>query len=136
MTWPVLIALLFAVIAEKESHFDPAAWNRDEDSVGIVQIRRCVIDDINEAYGLDFSYADRWSPYRSRLIFALCMALNAERYRKETGKEPDVEALVRMWNGGPDGYREPETLEYWRAVKPIFERVRKQWQKGRGVCSR
>ena len=33
------------------------------------------------------------------------------------GHEPTFEDMARIWNGGPDGWKKPETLNYWRKVK-------------------
>ena len=37
-------------------------------------------------------------------------------YHVRCGKSADAEALARIHNGGPDGWRKPETAPYWRKV--------------------
>jgi hypothetical protein len=36
----------------------------------------------------------------------------ANVYQKETGMEPTPEVLVRIFNGGPTGYKKSSTIEY------------------------
>ena len=39
------------------------------------------------------------------------------RCARISGKPADAQALARIHNGGPDGWRKPETLPYWRRVR-------------------
>ena len=38
------------------------------------------------------------------------------RYFRLTQSRPTAEVLARIHNGGPDGWRKPETVHYWRKV--------------------
>ena len=44
------------------------------------------------------------------------------RYARISGKSADAQALARIHNGGPDGWRKPETLPYWRKVSEALIR--------------
>lgn len=52
-----------------------------------------------------------------------------EAYAARTGRAPTMEALARIYNGGPRGStraREPATREYWRKVQAEMERQEKE----------
>ena len=40
-----------------------------------------------------------------------------EVYKKETGKDPTVEVLARIHNGGPRGWKKEATRSYWARVE-------------------
>lgn len=39
------------------------------------------------------------------------------RYARNAIKSHDYQTLARVWNGGPMGYRNEKTIEYWKKVK-------------------
>jgi hypothetical protein len=41
-------------------------------------------------------------------------------YRKETGKDPTVEVLVRIFNGGPTGYKREATKRYATKFAKVY----------------
>jgi hypothetical protein len=43
--------ILLAAIIQVESSGNPRAYNQREDAVGILQIRRILVDDLNRIYG-------------------------------------------------------------------------------------
>jgi hypothetical protein len=112
---------LFEAIAEVESNKNPKKRNAGEDAVGIVQIRRILVDDVNRVLKLQgkaagYTYNDRWDPAKSREMFDAYLSYYA-RERHKKGKRVDYEALAKMWNGGPTGPEKPATQTYWSKVK-------------------
>ena len=89
--------------------------------VGILQISKICIDDVNRIYTLDFKYNDRYDRKKSRLIAILYLKYYGKVYTKATGKVPTDEVLARIWNGGPTGYLKKSTVKYWKAVKNRME---------------
>ena len=104
----IISAIMFV-----ESSYNNFAYNPNEDAVGCLQIRRCMVDDINRILErknsfLRFSYNDRWSRKKSIQMF--------EIYRKYYNLNT-YEKIARCWNGGPNGIYKSTTADYWDRVK-------------------
>ena len=104
----IISAIMFV-----ESSYNNFAYNPNEDAVGCLQIRRCMVDDINRILErknslLRFSYNDRWSRKKSIQMF--------EIYRKYYNLNT-YEKIARCWNGGPNGLYKSTTTDYWNKVK-------------------
>ena len=89
--------------------------NLGEPSVGVLQIRPIMVDDINRILklrGLDkkFSYNDRYSKEKSIQMFLIYTNYYAFEHLD------NHEHIARIWNGGPDGHRQYATLNYWNKV--------------------
>ena len=104
----IISAIMFV-----ESSYNNFAYNPNEDAVGCLQIRRCMVDDINRILEiknlpLRFTYNDRWSREKSIQMF--------EIYRKYYNLNT-YEKIARCWNGGPNGIYKSTTADYWDRVK-------------------
>ena len=104
--------LLSALIMVESSNND-SAYNASEDAVGCLQIRRCMVDDVNRILrrqGKDhrFSYSDRWLRSESVKMFDI--------YCKHYGLT-SAEEIARCWNGGPRGMQNDLTSVYWKKVQ-------------------
>ena len=104
----IISAIMFV-----ESSYNNFAYNPNEDAVGCLQIRRCMVDDINRILErknslLRFNYNDRWSRKKSIQMF--------EIYRKYYNLNT-YEKIARCWNGGPNGLYKSTTTDYWNKVK-------------------
>ena len=104
----IISAIMFV-----ESSYNNFAYNPNEDAVGCLQIRRCMVDDINRILEiknlpLRFTYNDRWSREKSIQMF--------EIYRKYYNLNT-YEKIARCWNGGPNGIHKSTTADYWDRVK-------------------
>ena len=96
-----------------ESNNNDSAYNASEDAVGILQIRQCMVDDVNrilrkQKSPVRFTYEDRWCRYISINMFKVYC-----RYYNLT----TAEEIARCWNGGPRGINNPATVIYWEKVK-------------------
>lgn len=124
---------LFCAVALVESGGDPLVRNGREDAVGIVQIRRCVVVDVNRFVvggnrcgqrRTPFTLADRYDPQRSYRIFAA--------YLGHYGKGLTPEQQARVWNGGPLGHRKRSTEAYGkRVMRRYYEGCHHQGARGR-----
>ena len=106
------VHLLSAIIHVESSNND-SAYNSYEDAVGCLQIRKCMVDDVNrilrrQKSDLRFSYDDRWLRNRSIKMFDI--------YCKYYGLTT-AEQIARCWNGGPRGMQNEMTTNYWEKVK-------------------
>lgn len=86
-------------------------------SIGILQIHKEVVDDVNRAYGTTYTYADRKSIEKSREICSKYLILHG-------GRHATNEKYARIWNGGPGGHRKQKTKKYWHIVRlHLFQKV-------------
>jgi hypothetical protein len=96
-----------------ESSYNDSAYNSYEDAVGCLQIRKCMVNDVNrilrrQKSDLKFTYDDRWLRNKSIKMFDI--------YCKHYGLTTSEE-IARCWNGGPRGMQSKMTAGYWKKVK-------------------
>ena len=111
-----VIDILNAIV-QVESGGDPTAHAKGEDAVGILQIRKCMVDDVNriltrQGISKRFTYMDRWDIIKSYEMFNMF----CDYYGLTTAEE-----MARCWNGGPRGINNPATLGYWDKVENILD---------------
>ena len=111
---------LVAVLAMVESGGDHAAVGDGGRSVGHLQIGRAVIEDVNRIYHTDFGPPDAKDRRRATLICLLYLKHWGKRYELKTGRVAEPEVLARIWNGGPNGWHKPTTIEYGRRVAALM----------------
>ena len=107
-TTHLLSALMFV-----ESGNNDSAHAIGEDAVGVLQIRKTMVDDVNrilKRQGKDhrFTYDDRWLRNKSIQMFDI--------YCKHYGLTT-AEEIARCWNGGPRGMQNDVTANYWKKVQ-------------------
>lgn len=103
----LLSALMFV-----ESSYDDSAYNASEDAVGCLQIRKCMVNDVNrilrkQRSEIRYNYDDRWVRYKSVQMFKIY----CRYYNLNTAEE-----IARCWNGGPRGMQNEMTVGYWKKV--------------------
>lgn len=104
-------------IIQVESKGNTRAVSKDGSCVGILQIKKILVDDCNEYLKMKkskkrFSYNDRYSKEKSIEMFYLIQ----ERYNKTN----DIEKAIRMWNGGPK-YKATKTSKYYKEVTKFLK---------------
>ena len=104
---------LLSAIMFVESSYNDSAYHAGENAVGCLQIRKCMVKDVNrilrrQKSDLRFTYDDRWSRPKSIKIFDV--------YCKHYGLTT-AEEIARCWNGGPRGMQNEMTAGYWKKVK-------------------
>ena len=104
---------LLSAIMYVESSYNDSAYNSYEDAVGCLQIRKCMVNDVNrilrrQKSDLRFTYDDRWLRNKSIKMFDI--------YCKHYGLTTSEE-IARCWNGGPRGMQNDMTAGYWKKVK-------------------
>ena len=104
---------LLSAIIHVESNNDDLAYRASEDAVGCLQIRKCMVKDVNrilkrQKSNLRFTYDDRWLRNKSIKMFDI--------YCKHYGLTT-AEEIARCWNGGPRGMQNEMTAKYWKKVK-------------------
>lgn len=111
---------LLDAIATAESSNRATAVGDGGKSVGMYQIGKLYVDDVNNIYGTSYKYTDRLNPVISREITAKYLAHYGKVYTRRTGKKPTVEVYARIHNGGPNGYKKKATIKYWRKVRNVL----------------
>ena len=104
---------LLSAIIHVESNNNDSAYRASEDAVGCLQIRKCMVKDVNrilkrQKSDLRFTYDDRWLRNKSIQMFDI--------YCKHYGLTT-AEEIARCWNGGPRGMNNPITANYWKKVQ-------------------
>lgn len=95
-------------------------------AIGAYQIHESYVDDVNRILGLQgsdkqFTYEDRWDKAKSREMTAIYIK-NWKAIAEWDKKRPPTqmehfEAMARIHNGGPDGYKKESTKPYWLKIK-------------------
>ena len=106
------VHLLSAIIHVESSNND-SAYRASEDAVGCLQIRKCMVNDVNRILRRQgkterFTYDDRWLRNKSIKMFDI--------YCKYYGLTT-AEEIARCWNGGPRGMQNELTAGYWKKVQ-------------------
>ena len=104
---------LLSSIMYIESSYNDSAYNKSEDAVGCLQIRRCMVDDVNRILKrkgsyIRYEYEDRWKRSLSIKMFDIY----CDHYNLSSAEE-----IARCWNGGPRGVTNPATVAYWNKVE-------------------
>ena len=104
---------LLSAIMHIESSNNDSAYHRGEDAVGCLQIRKCMVKDVNRILrrqnsDIRFTYDDRWLRTKSIKMFDI--------YCKHYGLIT-AEEIARCWNGGPRGMQNEVTADYWKKVE-------------------
>ena len=106
---------LYHAIAHVESRHDPKATNNG--ALGILQIRKCMVQDYNRLTGENISHDQVYNPRIARKIFYKIASI----YGNDS-----YEKLARIWNRGPraeiKGTAEyNKTTNYWKKVAQNIE---------------
>lgn len=110
---------LLTAIEQVESGGDAYAVSKCGKAVGILQITQPCLSDVNRRYGLKWRLRQMRDPHLSRLVFHRYLELYATEER--LGRSVTDEDRARIWNGGPDGWKEPETRGYWSRVNNVMK---------------
>ena len=114
MTNIITLSLLMAM-ANVESGGNSQAIGDHGKARGHLQIHRCVIKDVNRIHSTAFTHKDAYNPAKARQIAFLYISHYATE--KRLGRKPTQEDCARVWAGGPDGWREGATINYWNKVR-------------------
>lgn len=116
---------LLKAIIHVESKGNIAEVSNDGECVGILQIKKIVVDDCNEYLkmkGSDkrFTYNDRLNKEKSIEMFYLIQ----ERYKnfKRFRSDSNIEHMIRLWNGGCN-YSKNKTDLYFKKVIDVYNTI-------------
>jgi hypothetical protein len=86
-------------------------------SFGILQIQQIAIDDVNERLGTSYVHEDAFDIECAEEIFELYISIWACNLEKNEQRVATDEDIVRIWNGGPYGYKRNSTLKYYQKYR-------------------
>lgn len=106
---------IFKIISIIESNENPYAIGDNGRAIGIVQIHKICIDDVNNHFNTDYRHYDAFNVDKSRDIFELYLTMGIIFYKYSNNRFPTIEHIVKMWNGGIyNGYRIHSTEKYYK----------------------
>lgn len=117
---PLYSSPLIAAIEQVESGGDKTALGDGGQAIGILQIHKCVVDDVNRVFHLKWSHEDMYKPEYARMVFRRYMQIYATEER--LGRPVTDEDRARIWVGGPRGWQKESTVKYWLKVKQQMEK--------------
>lgn len=79
---------------------------------GYFQIHKCCVLDVNKHFKTNYSHFDMFDSLKARKVAKLYLIKGRELFRKKHKKEPSEKQLLRIYNGGYLGYKNPKTLKY------------------------
>ena len=106
--------LLVAAIIAVESGGDDWARGRAGE-LGALQIRACVVRDVNRHFGLQYKHNDMTNRAAAIHVFDCYMKMYATE--KRLGRAVTDSDRARIWNGGPNGWKKKSTKSYGKKVQ-------------------
>lgn len=116
-----LIERVLPVIAQVESNHNDAAVGDNGKALGRYQIHACYVADVNRIAKASYTHTSAHDGAIAACMVRVYLRHYARRYERLTGLVVDAEALCRMHNGGPNGYKKPCTLPYWEKCRKLLK---------------
>ena len=103
--------LLTAQICQ-ESGFDADIYGDSGLALGLGQFHECAVDEVNNQYGTNYTYADRANPTKALEMMVLLLKYDHKR------TNGDTDAMLAMYNqGNPNGINTSAGQNYVKHVK-------------------
>lgn len=111
----IFLPMLIAALVTVESGGDFRAVGDGGQALGILQIHKEIIVDVNRIYKTSFRHEDALNPVLAKEICELYLKYYAP-------PNATAEQCARIWNGGPAGHKKSSTEKYWQKVRKEFYR--------------
>jgi hypothetical protein len=116
----LIILSILPTLCTVESNNDPLSVGDYGDAIGILQIHKICVDDVNRVYNTTYTHEDMFDEELSKEVFILYLTYGAVVYKNKFNRYPNEEELVRMWNGGIyNGYKIKSTKIYYKKYLKI-----------------
>lgn len=124
---------LIAILIMMESGGNPNAYNPREDAVGILQLRKVYVDEVNSISDKHFSYSDRWSVDKSVEMFIIINQYHNPDW--------DLELALHIHNAGAYNIKKRWhlTKKYRNRYEKFvckFTRERSRWESQKDIAAR
>ena len=128
--------LIQALIQVESTGNDRAFGDRQkkEKAYGPLQVRQPCVDDVNRRFGTQIQAKDLLGD-RATSVWVCQKYLEMYATQKRLGKEPTLEDMARIWNGGPQGWKNKDTKAYWSKVNHQLEKIQVAKAKARSKDS-
>lgn len=112
------ISLILALITVESNGNDFAIGDKGK-AFGCLQLHAAYVQDAAEHAGKEWVHEDAFQRQVAVDIFMAYM----DRYAtvERLGREPTMEDIARIHNGGPNGYKKSATDAYWIKVKEVLD---------------
>lgn len=110
------VNILITAISKVESRGLVNIVNKKEMAYGHLQIRKCVIKDVNMYFNTNYTIKDALDSLKSIDIFL--------KYQNIYNKDFEFEKAARIWNGGPNGINKTSTKVYWDKVLHYYKKIK------------
>jgi len=111
------ISKIREVLKHVETNYRTEMIGDGGDSFGILQIQEGVILDVNRKYGTDYTHQDAFDERCAEEIFELYIQMWSKKLETKEQRPVTEQDIVRIWNGGPRGYKKASTLDYLEKYK-------------------
>lgn len=119
-----LIYDIMKVLKLVESEGNRKAVSKNKHYVGILQIGKQCIREVNRLYGTTYTHRDAFVVVHAEDIFIKIISAGIKNYQKRYKKDPSEEDIVRMWNGGIyNGYKASSTKKYYNKYLKYKKRI-------------
>lgn len=119
--------LIAALMRVESGGRDNAIGDRHlaEKAYGCLQVRKPCIEDVNGRFGKSYRPEDCLGN-RALSVWVCKRYIALYATPKRLGRAPNEEEMARIWNGGPNGWKNPKTEKYWHKVRRELERGQKE----------
>ena len=128
-----ILEIILPFIIQIESGGCAYAVGDNGEAVGILQIHKCVVDDVNRIqHDTTYTYDDRYNKDKSIEMFYIYSDYYYHRYLDWSASVTNMrtfvrkdEIVARIWNGGYDGtkYMPKYTDSYWKKLKRAIDKL-------------
>tara|TARA_R100000278_G_scaffold57019_1_gene47012 strand:- start:115 stop:483 length:369 start_codon:yes stop_codon:yes gene_type:complete len=113
-----IITLVLALIQVESNNNNDAIGDCGK-AYGCLQIHQSYVTDVAKASGIPYVHEDAFDREKSIDMFLIYMSIYATEAR--LGRKPTAQDMARIHNGGPDGWKKPHTIKYWKKVEAIID---------------
>ena len=110
------IVVLIMILINVESSGNDMSIGDGGEAYGCLQIHEIYVKDVNRILGYEkFTHDDAFCRTSSMDMFIIYTGHYATAER--IGREPTIEDIARIHNGGPNGWKKKSTEAYWHKVR-------------------
>jgi hypothetical protein len=113
-----LMQIILAIIAVESGGNDYAVGDSGK-SYGCMQMTQAYVQDAADFANVDWVHKDAFDRDKSIDIFLAYMSRYATPER--LGRPVTSQDIVRIHNGGPNGYKKQATEKYWIKIKTLLD---------------
>lgn len=115
------LAALVSLLILLESSGNDNAVDRTGLCWGPLQVKEIYVRDVNRIAGTTFTHADAFDRPKAVRMFHIYVSHYATEER--LGRPPTWQDLARIHARGPDGWRDPRAVPYWKRLKKLLEKL-------------